>query len=111
MVAEVGVHDDNKVAGGIFQAVDVSCTQTELALTGLEDDVFRAIEFLELLRDLEGAVRGSVVDDNNFPIQLPMIKKPMLAPELLSYISVSAYSSLKVLWISQIMIGRFLRSL
>lgn len=73
MVAEVGVHDDNKVAGGIFQAVDVSCTQTELALTRLKDDVFGAIEFLELLRDLEGAVRGSVVNDNNLPIQLPII--------------------------------------
>lgn len=75
VVAEVGVHDDNKVARGIFQAVDVSCTQTKLALTGLKDDVFRAIEVLELLRDLEGAVRGSVVDDNNFPIQLSIIEK------------------------------------
>jgi hypothetical protein len=72
-VAEIGVHDDNKVAGGIFQAMDVSCTQAELSLAGLEDDVFGAIEFLELLRDLEGTVRGSVVNDNNLPIQLPII--------------------------------------
>lgn len=74
VVAEVGVHDDDEVAGDIFQAVHVGGSKTELALTGLEDNVFGAIELLELLRDLKGAVRGSVVDNNNLPIQLPKIR-------------------------------------
>jgi hypothetical protein len=39
--------------------------ETDADMAGLKDDVFGAIEFLELLRDLEGAIRGSVVDDNN----------------------------------------------
>lgn len=70
VVAEIGVHNDNEVAGAEFQAVDVSGSQAELACAGLEDDVFFAVELLELLRDFEGAVRGSVVNDNDLPIQL-----------------------------------------
>lgn len=78
VVAEIGVHDNNEVAGGVFQTMNIGRSQTKLTLTGFEDNVFRAIELLELLRDLEGAVRGSVVNDNNLPIQLPRIEKRML---------------------------------
>jgi hypothetical protein len=73
-VAEVSVHDDNEVAGGILQAVDVGGAQTELALAGLEDDVFGAIEALELLADLEGTVRGAIVNDNDFPIEVAIFE-------------------------------------
>jgi hypothetical protein len=77
-VAEIGVHDDNKVAGSVFQAVDVSSSQTKLSLAGLEDNMFGAIKLLELLRDLEGTVRGSVVNDNDLPIKLPIFETLML---------------------------------
>ena len=77
VVAEIGVHDNDEVAGNIFQAVHVRGSETKLALTGLQDNVFGAIELLELLRDLEGAVRGSVVDHNNLPIQLSIIEELM----------------------------------
>lgn len=78
MVAEVSIHDDHEIAGGIFQAVDISGSQTKLALAGLEDDVIGAVERLELLRDLEGAVRGSIVNDNDLPIQLPRCETGVL---------------------------------
>lgn len=110
VVAEIGVHDDNEVAGAEFQAMDVSGSQAELACAGLEDDVFFAIELLELLRDLEGAVRGSVVNDNDLPIQITN-RKYRLATNCQIQFEMGAYCSLKVFWISQTIIGRFLRSL
>lgn len=79
MVAEIGVHDDNEVASRVFEAVDVSGTQAKLALSGLEDNVFGTIELLKLLRDFEGAVRGSIIDNNDFPIELPVIQRLELA--------------------------------
>lgn len=74
MVAEVRVHDDNEVTGSKLQAMDVGGTQAELALAGLEDNVFRAVEALELLADLEGTVRGAIVNDNDFPIKIADFK-------------------------------------
>ena len=68
MVAEVGVHDYNKVSGGILQAVDVCSSKTELTSARLEDDVLGAPDILELFCDFEGAVGGAVVDDDDLPI-------------------------------------------
>jgi hypothetical protein len=88
----------------------VGCAKAQLTLAGLEDNVFGAVELLELLRDLEGAVRGPVVNDDDLPIQLPIIGL-MLALITCLHVRIDSYSSLKVLWINQMMIGRFLRSL
>lgn len=79
VVAEIGVHDNNEVASHVFQAVHVSGSQAKLALSGLEDNVFGAIELLKLLRDFEGAVRGSIIDNNDLPIELSVIQRLELA--------------------------------
>lgn len=50
--------------------MDVGSTETELTLARLEIDVFRAIEFLELLADFKGTIRGTIVNNDNFPIQI-----------------------------------------
>lgn len=70
MVAEIGVHDDNVVAGAVDETMDVSSSKAELALAGLQVDVLGAVELLELLSDLEGAVRGAIVDNNDLPVQV-----------------------------------------
>ena len=75
VVTEIGIHDDDEVAAGELQSVDVGGSQTKFALAGLQDNVFLAIELLELLRDLEGAVRGAVVDDDDLPVQLAIFIK------------------------------------
>ena len=69
VVAEIGVHDDNVVAGAVNKTVDVGGSKTELALAGLQVDVLGAVELLELLSDFEGAVRGAIVDNNDLPVQ------------------------------------------
>lgn len=108
MVAEVGVHDDNEVTGSILQTVDVGGSQAELALAGLEDDVFGAVEALELLADLESTVRGAIVNDNDFPIQIAIFGSVFVSfTEGIR----GSHFSLKVFWISQVMIGRLRRSL
>lgn len=71
VVGEVGVHDDDKVAGDELEAVDVGRAETKLAGAGLEDDV-RGIGLDELVGDLLCAVGGAVVDDDELPVELSM---------------------------------------
>lgn len=70
MVREVGVHDDDEVAGGVFQAVHVGGAETEFAGARFQHDVCRGIDFLELLCDVEGAVGRGVVDDYDFVVEV-----------------------------------------
>lgn len=80
MVGEVSVHDDHKVAFRELEAVDVGCPETQLARARLEDDTVGAVDLDELLCDLLGPVRGSVVDYNELPFQLAVAR-----PTLVSY--------------------------
>ncbi len=69
MVREVGVHDDDEGASGVFQSVDVRGAETHFTGPGLQDDVRGAVDGLELLGHGEGAVGGAVVDDDDFPVE------------------------------------------
>lgn len=70
MVREIGVHDDDKAPCSMGETVDVGRAEAEFARTGFQDDVRRAVELLELFCDFQCAVRGSVVHDDDFIIQL-----------------------------------------
>ena len=70
MVRKVGVHDDHEVAGAVFEAVYVGRAEAEFACARLQVDVFGGVEFLELAGDDLGAIRGSVVDDYEFPVEV-----------------------------------------
>ena len=70
MVREVGVHDDDEVARCELQAVHVGGAEAEFAGARFEDDAGGRVEFLELLGDGEGAVRGGIVDNDEFPVEL-----------------------------------------
>lgn len=69
MVGEVGVHDDDKVAGDELQAVDVGRSEAKLAGSGLEDDV-GGVGLDELEGDFLGSIGGAVVDDDEFPFEI-----------------------------------------
>jgi hypothetical protein len=108
VVAEVGVHDDDKVARRELQAVDVGGAEAELAGAGLEDDV-RGVGLDELVGDLLGAVGGAVVDDDEFPVELAgegqSVCRDVKGKATIAYLSV------KVRLSSQAMMGRLRRSL
>lgn len=70
MVGKVGVHDYYKGASCGAQAVDVGGAEAEFSGTGAEEDVFWGVEGLELGGDFEGAVRGGVVDDDDFVVEV-----------------------------------------
>jgi len=69
VVGEVGVHDDDKVAGDELETVDVGCSKTEFASAGLEDNV-GGVDLDELLGNFLGSIGGAVVDDDEFPIEV-----------------------------------------
>jgi hypothetical protein len=68
-VREVGVHNDDEVAGDELQAVDVGGAEAELAGARLEDNVRGAEGGLEFFGTCEGAIGGGVVDDYYFPVK------------------------------------------
>jgi hypothetical protein len=69
MVREVGVHDDDEVAAGVLQAVDVGGTEAEFAGARVEFYAVRAVGFDELLCDGLRAIGAAVVDDDDFPVE------------------------------------------
>jgi hypothetical protein len=69
MVREVGVHDDDEVAAGVLQAVDVGGAEAEFAGARVEFYAVGAVGFDELLCDGLGAVGAAVVDDYDFPVE------------------------------------------
>ena len=115
MVAEVGVHDDDEVARGELQAVHVGGSETEFAGAWLEDDMFGAKKGLQLFGDFEGAVRGTVVDDDYFPVEVAGNNR--VSRSSIGYDDKHkkrkgrAYFSRNVLSRSQHIIGRLRRSL
>ena len=71
MVREVGVHDDDIVAGGVLQTVNVGCSETEFAGASVEFYPVGAVGFDELFCDCLRAVGRAVVYDDDFPVQFP----------------------------------------
>lgn len=55
--------------------MNVCCTQAELPCTRLQDDVRAAVEILQLLGYLQCAIGGSVVYDDDFPVQLTAVQR------------------------------------
>ena len=73
------------------------------------DDAFCAVDGLELLGDLEGAVWGRVVDDNEFPVE---VSNSTNLGQYGSCVDESCTDcSVKVCARSQTMMGRLRRSL
>lgn len=69
MVAEIGIHDDDKVATCKLQAVHVCGAQAELASTSLELDV-RVVDLNQLPSDILGAIGRAVVNNDKFPVNI-----------------------------------------
>ena len=70
MVREVGVHDDDEVAGCVLQAVDVGGSESEFTSAGADLDALGGVDLLELGGDFLGTVGGAVVDDDEFPVEI-----------------------------------------
>lgn len=68
MVGEIRVHDDDEVACRILETVDVCGAEPEFAGAGVEFYA-RAVGFDELFGDGLRAVGGTVVDDEDFPVE------------------------------------------
>jgi hypothetical protein len=68
-VREVGVHDDDEVAGDELETVDVGRAETKLAGSGLQEDVW-GVDLDELLGNFLGSIGGSIVDNDEFPVEV-----------------------------------------
>jgi hypothetical protein len=71
VVREIRVHDDDIVSGRELQAVDVGGSEAEFTGARADLDALGCVDFLELRGDFLGAVWGSVVDDDEFPVKVP----------------------------------------
>ena len=71
---EIGVHDDNIVAGDELETVNVCRSKTKLSCARFEEDMGR-VGFCELVRDHLGSVRRSVVNDDELPVELSVCRE------------------------------------
>jgi hypothetical protein len=69
VMREVGVHDDDEVAGDELETVDVGRAETKLAGSGLQEDVW-GVDLDELLGNFLGSIGGSIVDNDEFPVEV-----------------------------------------
>lgn len=72
MVREIRVHDDDEVARCELQAVHVGGAEPQFAGARADLDACWCVGFLELGRDFLRAVWGAVVDDDEFPVEVPV---------------------------------------
>ena len=61
MVAQISVHDDNKLADRVLQAVDIRRSETEFLFSRTEHDFTWAVDVLKLLRNFQGSIWRSVI--------------------------------------------------
>lgn len=69
-MTEIGVHDDDKISLCEFQPVHIGSPESKLSRSRFENDAIGRVDGLELLGDVEGAVRGGIVNDDEFPVEL-----------------------------------------
>ena len=67
---EVGVHDDDEVARRELQAVGVGRAKAEFGTARPDLDAGGAVDLLKLLGDFLRAVWGSVIDNDEFPLEI-----------------------------------------
>ena len=72
VVGEIGVHEDDVVAGAGGQAFDVGRTQAELARSRMQLQLV-AVDFLQLSNDVLGAIGGVVVDDDDLHVDVVLL--------------------------------------
>lgn len=118
-MAEISVHDNDKVPPCELQPVHVGSPEPQLSRPRFEDDAIGGVDGLELLGDIEGAVRGGIVNDDELPVELTgsndavseSIEAWFEKERGMGLCGVEEYFSVKVRFKSQVMMGRLRRSL
>lgn len=67
-MGHVGVHDDDKVAGGSLYPVDVGRSKSKLAASRLKDNLVGPIDSLKLLGNLQCSIRRPIINDYNLKV-------------------------------------------
>lgn len=65
MVRQICVHYNDKISSRVFNTVNVSRSQAEFPFSRPQEYPVLAVEFLQLFRHLQGAVRWAIVDNND----------------------------------------------
>jgi hypothetical protein len=79
VVTEIGVHDDHIISRRELETVYVGCSETEFASSWLEDDMVGAPDLLELFCDFLCAIGRSVVDNDDFPVEITNLQSVQLS--------------------------------
>ena len=65
MMRHVCVHNDDVLAGSVFDAVHIGRSKAKLSCAWFQNNVVLAVYFLQLFRNFLGTVRRIIVDNNN----------------------------------------------
>lgn len=65
-MAQIGVHDDDEIAGRMFDAVNVSGPESQFRCPRAQHDLLLSIDLLQLPGYFQRSVWTCVIDYNNF---------------------------------------------
>lgn len=74
MMTQVGIHDNDKIAICMFDAVNICRAQAQFRCSWPQQDFIFSVNLLQLLGNIQGPVRAAIVDDNNLKVQITAVK-------------------------------------
>lgn len=74
-MAEISIHDDNKVAASMLDAVYICGTQAQLWCSWSQQDTVFSVDCLQLLGYIECSIGTAVIDDDYLIVDFTGISK------------------------------------
>lgn len=94
-MAEIGIHDDDKIAICMFDAVYVSGAQTQFGTARLQHNLIIAVDYLQLLGHVQCSVRTAIIDDNNFEVNFTTQKRKRKVFQNITSVNFHIFPSLR----------------
>lgn len=76
-MTQIGIHYNDEIAICVFYAMNVCSSQTQFRRSRAQQDFIFAVNLLQLLRDILGAVGTAIVDDNNLKVDITTNRVPI----------------------------------
>ena len=71
MMREISVHEDYEISSCLFQAINISTSQTHLSRASEELDLVLSVNSLQILDHILSSIGRVVVHDDYFHVKLP----------------------------------------
>ena len=74
MMGQICIHNDDKIPLGMLQPMHIGCAQPQLLLSWPQDNFVFAVQTLQLLSHLQGAIRTAIVNHNDLIVYAVLVQ-------------------------------------